>query len=57
MEVKVADFIRQGESTKSIAATLNTSPSTVEKHRNKIRKKFGTLNQKINLQTYLNSLV
>lgn len=56
MEVKVADFIRQGQSTKSIAAALNISPSTVEKHRNKIRKKFGISNKKINLQTYLNTL-
>ena len=55
-EVKVADLIRQGMSTKSIAAILKTAPSTVEKHRNKIRKKLNLLKKKINLQTYLNSL-
>jgi len=55
-EIKVADFIRQGYSTKSIAQALNTSPSTVEKHRNNIRRKLDILNKKLNLQTYLNSL-
>ena len=55
-EIKVADLIRQGESTKSIADILNTSVSTVEKHRNKIRKKLNLLKKKVNLQTYLNSL-
>lgn len=55
-EIKVADFVRQGKSTKSIAGILNISPSTVEKHRNKIRKKLKILNKKINLETFLNSL-
>ena len=55
-EVKVADLIRQGQPTKAIAALLNTSPSTVEKHRNKIRRKLGILNKNKNLQTHLNSL-
>ena len=56
MEIKVADLIRQGKSTKSIAAILKTSSSTVEKHRNKIRKKLHLLKSKVNLNTYLNSL-
>lgn len=55
-EIKVADLIRQHKSTKSIARKLNTSPSTVEKHRNKIRKKLNILHKKVNLNTYLNSL-
>ncbi len=55
-EVKVADLIRQGESTKSIAAFMNTSTSTVAIHRNNIRRKLNLLNKKVNLHTYLNSL-
>jgi CheY-like chemotaxis protein/DNA-binding CsgD family transcriptional regulator len=55
-EIKVADLIRQNKPTKSIARKLNTSPSTVEKHRNKIRKKLNILHKKVNLNTYLNSL-
>jgi PAS domain S-box-containing protein len=55
-EIRVADLIRQGESSKSIAGILNTSPATVAIHRNKIRQKLGLLNQKVNLRTYLNNL-
>lgn len=55
-EIKVADLIRQGQPSKSIANTLNISLSTVEKHRNKIRKKLNILKKKVNLNTYLNSL-
>lgn len=55
-ETKVADFIRQGKSVKDIADALNVSPSTVEKHRNKIRHKLGLIGKKVNLGSYLNSL-
>ncbi len=55
-EIRVADLIRQGKSVKEIAGMLNISPSTVEKHRNKIRKKLNLIHTKTNLCTYLNSL-
>lgn len=56
IETAVADLIRLGKSTKEIANLQNTSPRTVAIHRNKIRKKFGLVNSKTNLQTYLQSL-
>jgi DNA-binding NarL/FixJ family response regulator len=56
-EVGVADLIRQGLASKTIAAKLHISHSTVAIHRNNIRRKLGLLHAKTNLQTYLNSLV
>ena len=55
-EIQVADFIRQGKSSKQIAAKLNVSTSSISFHRNNIRKKFGLLNQTVNLRTYLQGL-
>lgn len=55
-EIRVADFIRQGESTKAIADLMNMSTSTVSIHRNNIRKKLKLINKKVNLYSYLNSL-
>ena len=55
-EIKVADLIRQGKSSKEIAAFLNVSSSAVSFHRNNIREKMGLLNKKTNLRTYLAAL-
>ncbi|MDR3542735.1 MAG: PAS domain S-box protein [Desulfosporosinus sp.] len=54
-EMQVANFIRQGKSTKDIMRLLNLSYQTVESHRNNLRKKLGLCHKKINLQTFLNS--
>ncbi len=55
-EIKIAELIRNGKSTKEIAKFMNISPSSVATHRNHIRKKIGLLNSTANLHTYLKSL-
>ena len=55
-EVKVAQMIRQGLSTKAIAVAFHTSERTIETHRNRIRKKLGIDKSQVNLSTYLQSL-
>lgn len=54
-EIRVADLIRQGRSSKEIAALLNISLNAVSFHRFNIRKKLGIKNQKINLAAYIQS--
>jgi PAS domain S-box-containing protein len=55
-EIQVANFIRQGKTTKEIAEMLNLSAKTIEFHRDNIRTKIGIKNRKINLRTHLLSL-
>jgi PAS domain S-box-containing protein len=55
-EVQVASLIRQGLSTKLIAATLHLSTGTVCIHRKHIRKKLGLIGSDDNLYGYLLSL-
>lgn len=56
VEVQVASMIRQGLSTKVIAATLHSSEGTVSIHRKNIRKKLGLNGKTANLSSYLLSL-
>jgi DNA-binding CsgD family transcriptional regulator len=55
-EMKVANLIKDGKTTKEIAVLLNLSPSTVDFHRNNIRSKLGLKNKSENLKTYLLNL-
>jgi DNA-binding NarL/FixJ family response regulator len=52
-EIRVADLIRGGLSSKDIASMLSLSPRTVEAYRESIRKKLGLSQRKINLREYL----
>lgn len=55
-EIQIADFIRNGHSTKEIADLLKVSQTTIETYRASLRKKLSITNKKVNLQTYLHSL-
>jgi PAS domain S-box-containing protein len=53
MEVEVANLIRNGKTSKEIAASMSICLGTVETHRNRIRRKLGIKNKDVNLRTYL----
>lgn len=55
-ELEVAELIKQGRSTKQIAAILDLSSRTVEFYRDKLRVKLGIKSKKTNLRSYLSSL-
>jgi len=55
-EMQVINLIKRGKTTKEIADTMNSATSTIDFHRNNIRKKIGIKNRRINLSTYLSSL-
>jgi PAS domain-containing protein/DNA-binding CsgD family transcriptional regulator len=55
-ETRVASLIKEGRTTKEIAALLGMSVAAVDFHRNNIRRKLGLRNKKANLISHLASL-
>ncbi|MDR7224125.1 LuxR C-terminal-related transcriptional regulator [Aminobacter aminovorans] len=55
-ESEIVQMIVQGHSTKEIARAINRAMSTVDFHRNNIRRKLGLNSQKVSLRSHLNSL-
>ena len=54
-EIEIASLIRDGRTTKEIAASLNLSENTILFHRHNIRTKLGLKNKKVNLISHLRS--
>jgi DNA-binding CsgD family transcriptional regulator len=52
-EIQITNLVKRGKTTKEIAEFLNLATSTIDTHRNHIRKKLGIKNKKIKLQTHL----
>lgn len=55
-EIQIAGLIKDGKTSKEIAALLHLSERTVTTHRDNIRKKTGLKAKKVNLRTHLLSM-
>ena len=54
-EISICNMIRNGMRTKEIAETRRVSEATINRHREKIRRKLKITNQNVNLVTFLQS--
>jgi PAS domain S-box-containing protein len=54
-EVEVASLIKEGKATKEIAKIIGIATSSIDTHRNNIRKKLGISQKAVNLRSHLQS--
>jgi DNA-binding CsgD family transcriptional regulator len=54
-EIAICNMIRNGMHTKEIAEARSVSEATINRHREKIRRKLKITNQDVNLATFLQS--
>jgi PAS domain S-box-containing protein len=54
-EAQVADLIKEGKSSKEIAAIIGLATNAIDSYRNSIRRKLGLNKVKTSLQSYLQS--
>ena len=57
IEIQIGNMIKHGLSSKAIARIRGVSPATVNRHRENIRRKLNLTNHKMNLASYLNSIM
>ncbi len=55
-ELEICNLIKNGLANKEIAALLQISLETVERHRHNVRRKLRIDNEKVNLATFLRAL-
>jgi PAS domain S-box-containing protein len=55
-EIRIANLIKEGKTTKEIARFMNLSKFAIDTHRAHLRNKLGLTNKKANLRTYLSSI-
>lgn len=55
-EIEIANFIKQGKTSKQIAKLLKISTRAVDSHRYNLRKKFGINNSTSNLYDFFRSI-
>ncbi|MCK9390397.1 MAG: PAS domain S-box protein [Syntrophales bacterium] len=54
-EIEVASLLKEGKATKEIARIIGIATSSINTHRNNIRKKLGISKKNINLRSHLQS--
>jgi PAS domain S-box-containing protein len=55
-EIQIANFVRNGKTSKDIAAQLHLSVRTVDLFRYRIRKKLNITNKSVNLEAHLSAM-